>query len=189
MTVVRSIIDDHRLAGLMKAVQDGDGNAYRLLLADLVPKLRSLIRRRRPFLQPEDVEDLVQDVLLSLHAVRMTYDAERPFMPWLLAIMHNRMADGARRYARRGANEVAVPEIDVTFRDDDKNVYGDPQSLRRAVAALPAAQQKAIEMVKLGELSLKEAAVRSGMSVGALKVAIHRGMATLRKLLAKEQSR
>ena len=40
-------------------------------------------------------------------------------------------------------------------------------------------------MLKLDEMSLKEAAAKSGLSVGALKVAAHRGMARLRMILTK----
>ena len=180
----------------MRAAQAGDSGAYRQLLANIVPRLRLLIKKRRPFLRPEDIEDLVQDVLLSLHAVHATYDPHRPFMPWLLAIMHNRMVDGARRYARRSSHEVEVaelPELPVTFSGEGENygadVYGDPEALRQAVAGLPKGQRDAIEMLKLRELSLKEASARSGTSVSALKVSVHRGMAALRKALAGGQSR
>jgi RNA polymerase sigma-70 factor (ECF subfamily) len=61
--------------------------------------------------------------------------------------------------------------------------YGDPDALRTAVNALPAGQREAIEMLKLREMSLREASAASGMSIGALKVATHRAMAALRKLL------
>ena len=40
-------------------------------------------------------------------------------------------------------------------------------------------------MLKLDELSLKEASTKSGLSVGALKVAAHRGIARLRVILTK----
>jgi len=40
---------------------------------------------------------------------------------------------------------------------------------------------------KLQEKSLKEASAVSGMSVGALKVATHRGIAALRTLLHKRE--
>jgi len=39
-------------------------------------------------------------------------------------------------------------------------------------------------MLKLREMSLKEAAAASGLSVAALKVAVHRGMKALRKVLS-----
>ena len=63
--------------------------------------------------------------LLSLHAVRATYDPGRPFLPWLRAIARNRMAVGARCYVRRSANEVAVEHLPVTFAEDGANVPRD----------------------------------------------------------------
>jgi DNA-directed RNA polymerase specialized sigma24 family protein len=109
--------EDHALAMQMRAAQAGDAQAYAALLRTLTPKLREIISNQRRFLQPSDIEDLVQDVLLSVHAVRATYDPQRPFMPWLLTIVQNRLADAARRYARRGAHEVLAMQPDVTFSD------------------------------------------------------------------------
>jgi RNA polymerase sigma-70 factor (ECF subfamily) len=61
--------------------------------------------------------------------------------------------------------------------------YGDPQALTQAMEQLPPGQRQAVELLKLREMSLKEAAAASGTSVGALKVAVHRGIAALRKAL------
>lgn len=181
---------EERLAALMRSAQGGDAEAYAALMQELAIRVRKIVRYRRAFLERADVEDLVQDVLLSVHAVRATYDATRPFIPWLLAITRNRLADAARRYARYGAYEVAVDDLDVTFFSEHTNTlvatYGDPDALRQAIADLPAGQRSAIEMLKLGEMSLKEAAVASGTSVGALKVATHRAMDALRRKLKKE---
>jgi RNA polymerase sigma factor (sigma-70 family) len=178
---------DRRLADLMRSAQDGDHSAYVLLLEEATPLLRQTVRRHRGFLQPADIEDLIQDILLSLHAVRATYDPGRPFLPWLMAIARNRMADGARRYVRRSANEMAVEHLPVTFAEDGANVlgdgYGDPEVLRQAMRRLPRGQREAIEMLKLREMSLREAAAATGLSIAALKVAAHRGMHALRKAL------
>lgn len=173
----------------MRAAQQGDAKAYAALLNTITPKLRQIIRNQRKFLQPADIEDLVQDVLLSLHSVLGTYDPERPFMPWLLSITYNRLADAGRRHARRGAHEVQVEFPEVTFSHVPANPkserYGDPEALRHAIRALPPGQRDAIEMLKLREMPLKEVAARSATSVGALKVSVHRAMITLRKVLAK----
>jgi RNA polymerase sigma factor (sigma-70 family) len=181
---------EERLAALMRSAQGGDADAYAALMQELAVRVRRIVRYRRAFLEHADVEDLVQEVLLSVHAVRATYDASRPFIPWLLAITRNRLADAARRYARHGAHEVAVEDLDVTFFSENTNAltatYGDPDALRTAIAELPAGQRSAIEMLKLREMSLKEAAVASGTSVGALKVATHRAMDALRRKLKKE---
>ena len=181
---------DDRFAGLMQRAQAGEQAAYAELLREITPLLRSEIRRRRRFLPSQDIEDLAQDVLLSLHVVRATYDPARPFLPWLMAITRNRIVDGIRRQVRRAANEVAVGEPRETFACDATNspveAYGDPEALRLALQRLPQGQRTAIEMVKLREMSLKEASTASGMTVAALKVAVHRGIGALRKALHAE---
>lgn len=177
---------DH-LVDLMRLAQDGDAIAYGRLLREVTPLLRRSIRRSRPYLRPHDLEDLLQTILLSVHAVRATYDPSRPFLPWLMAIARNQIAEGGRRYARQAGREEPLPE---TFSETEANMesdrYGDPQALKRAIANLPDAQQRAIEMLKLKEMTLKEAAAASGMSIAALKVATHRAIRTLRKALLSE---
>jgi RNA polymerase sigma-70 factor (ECF subfamily) len=176
-----------RLDVLMRAVQDGDARAYALLLKEITPRLRQFVRRQRSSVRPEDLEDLLQDILLSLHSVRSTYNPELPFIPWLMAIARNRLVDGARKYRRSGMMEVQVDEYPVTFSSEETNIeagdYRDPEALRQAVRQLPAGQRNAIELTKLRELSLREAAAASGMSIAALKVSVHRAMGSLRKTL------
>jgi RNA polymerase sigma-70 factor (ECF subfamily) len=183
----RSTGQEQTLAGLMRAAQAGDGRAYSELLRILVPVVRDMVRQRLRFLQAPDVDDLVQDVLLSVHAARATYDPTRPFLPWLTAIARNRVADGARRYVRRAANEVPSEQSIETFSADDPNIpangYGDAEALAQAMTKLPRGQRQAIELMKLREMSLREAAAATGTSIGALKVSVHRGMSALRRLL------
>jgi RNA polymerase sigma-70 factor (ECF subfamily) len=182
-----------QLGVLMHAAQRGDRTAYHQLLSAVTPRIRRLVARRRSFSSAEDVEDLVQDVLLSLHAVRATYDPRRPFMPWLLAIVRNRLADGARRYRRTAAREVLIDDADVTFAapatNSTQDLSHELEALDHALQALPAGQRQAIELLKLQELSLKEAAAASGATIGALKVATHRAIEALRKALRGSASR
>ena len=187
LAMTESTSQDQRLARLMRSAQDGDAADYTALLQEVAPFVRQVIRRRFAMLQPQDVEDLVQDVLLSLHSARATYDPTRPFLPWLLAIVRNRVADGARRYGRRVANEIACDTPPETSAGVDANIspetYRDREELAQAMATLPPGQRRAIELTKLQEMSLQEAATVSGTSVGALKVAVHRGIGALRKAL------
>ena len=169
---------------LMLRAQAGNGVAYKQLLEDVTPYLRALAARRLP--AQADVEDVVQDILLTVHSIRTTYDPARPFGPWLKAIATRRIIDRLRNQYRRNAREREI------FQDEDfaaeKNANGhstDHGGLRDAVRQLSPAEQQAIHMLKLDELSLKEASTKSGLSVGALKVAAHRGMARLRMILTK----
>jgi DNA-directed RNA polymerase specialized sigma24 family protein len=49
--------------------------------------------------------------------------------------------------------------------------------------ALPQAQRQAIELTKLGGLSVAEAAARTGASESAIKVQVHRGLKRLAALV------
>ena len=64
-------------------------------------------------------------------------------------------------------------------------VTGAIEALTHAIQALPPGQRQAIELLKLRELSLKEAAERTGMTIGALKLATFRAMASLRRTLRR----
>jgi RNA polymerase sigma factor (sigma-70 family) len=182
---------NNRFGAMMKAAQAGDRHAYSRLLSEITPRLRRIIQGKRAFQNTQDIEDLVQDVLLSLHSVRATYDPQRPFFPWLLAIVRNRLADGARRYARSNRNEILVDELPVTFADErsniEKDLYGDPDQLKQAIDRLPRGQREAIEMLKLREMSLKEVSSQTGTSIASLKVSVHRGIAALRKSLGSKE--
>src|SRR3546814_13404943 len=61
-------------ARLMAAAQKGDKTAYNVLLSETGMWLERYFRRRVP---PHQLEDLVQDVLLALHAKRSTRSEER----------------------------------------------------------------------------------------------------------------
>lgn len=185
--------DAHREGGrlewskLMARAQDGDRRAYRALLEDLAPYLRSIATRC--FKEPSDVEDAVQDVLMAVHVVRHAYDRSRPFGPWLLAIANRRMIDRIRRDTRRKAQEIALSTEHETFPASAANLVAadfDAAALGVAIERLPPEQRQAIEMLKLNEMSLKEAAAASGRSVTALKVATHRAVKSLRRMLGQQ---
>ena len=168
---------------LMAHAQAGDQRAYLRLLAEIAPYIRSLVVRSQR--DRADIEDAVQEVLLTVHAVRHTYDPTRPFAPWLVAIANRRITDRLRRQGRTSARETPLTDEHETFaasaanRDERTEADG---MLREAIERLPQAQRDAIRLLKLQEMSLKEAASATGMSVTALKVATHRAMKSLRRM-------
>jgi len=171
-------------AGLMARAQMGDAAAYRRLLVAIAPYLRALAARYHRTHQ--DVEDSVQDILLTVHAIRHTYDPARPFKPWLVAIGRRRIFDRLRGQTRIRARETFLKPEHETFAAPEANLYEaepDARALREAVAQLPDAQRRAVTMLKIEEKSLKEVSAATGMSIVALKVSTHRAVKTLRKLL------
>lgn len=170
---------------LMAAAQDGDRRAYDRLLRDCLPFLRAVVRRR--LRSDADVEDAVQDALLTIHQIRATYDPTRPIRPWLAAIAERRALDRARAVGRRGAREAELDDALSETLPGSMTNEGEARlaarDVRAAVAELPAGQRQAIELLKLQELSLAEASARTGSSVTALKVATHRAIGALRRKL------
>ena len=172
---------------LMAQAQDGNREAYRKLLEGVTPYLRSLAMRC--FKQPSDLEDVVQDVLLTVHMLRHAYDPARPFGPWLLAIANRRIIDRLRRDTRRRARDVELSIEHETFADPETNLDKqtlDEAALGQAIEQLPPDQRQTITMLKLNEMSLKEAAAASDRSIPALKVATHRAIKSLRRLLRSQ---
>lgn len=168
---------------LMALAQGGDRRAYERLLRDIVPFIRAVIRRQHS--TPDRIEEVVQDVLLTVHRVRHTYDPGRPFRRWLAMIARRRSIDALRRRTRLAALEVSDDSSYETFADPAANksqeAYVATDGLGDAIATLPAQQREAVELLKLRELSLAEASTVSGRSIAALKVNVHRAIKTLRK--------
>lgn len=161
--------------------QRGDRAAYDRLLRQTLPFLRSVIARQHR--APDRIEDIVQDVLLTVHRVRHTYDPSRPFSHWLATIARRRSIDALRRKGRIDASEVADEHAYETFADPAANRTMEADeaaaSLRGAMAGLPSGQREALELLKVQQMSLAEASHKTGKSVAALKVTVHRAIKSL----------
>jgi RNA polymerase sigma factor (sigma-70 family) len=177
--------DRHDWSRLMAAAQEGDRHAYDRLLREIVPFIRAVIQRQHGSAARRD--EVVQDVLLTLHRVRHTYDPTRPFTYWLASIARRRSIDALRRLGRTESPEIYDPTAYETFADPQANrtleVRHATEGLAEAIAELPERQREAVTLLKLRELSLIEASRLSGTSVGALKVNVHRAIKALRKQL------
>lgn len=172
----------------LAAAQAGDARAYDRLLKGCLPLLRAIARRR--IADPHEAEDAVQDTLLTIHQLRHTYDPTRPARPWIAAICERRCIDRLRRRGRRQGRETPIDDYGETLAappaaGGEERIAA--RQLRDAVATLPESQRTALRLAKLEDLSLAEASARSGMTVGALKVATHRAVKTLRRVLGAEE--
>jgi len=188
----RRKIEEQELSTLMRFAQSGDRAAYTRLVRRIMPLLQRALRTRHGFLQAADRDDFMQDVLLSVHRAMATYDSRREFIPWLMAIARNKMADRARRFARSGAHEILVDDLaetsPATPSAPDLASRGDVEALRRAICRLSDGQRTAIELVKIRELTSQEAARVMGTTPGALRVSVHRAVKTLRASLGEAEA-
>lgn len=174
---------EQELALLMAASQHGDRSAYEALLLGLGHVVRLYVCRRvgaTPW-----VDDVVQEVLMSLHRARHTWNPERPFAPWFYAVLQSRLIDAIRRHKRTARWEepmAAVPPVVWSQSPESETMAR--ADLAQAMRQLSPAQRGVIERLKLMEMSVSDVARETGMSEANVKVIAHRGYAVLRKFLA-----
>jgi RNA polymerase sigma factor (sigma-70 family) len=174
---------ERRRAAWMAAAQAGDRRAYERVLADSVALIRAVARRRG--VVHDQLDDVVQETLLTVHRVRHTYDPARSYDAWLAALAGRRAIDGLRRSGRQARREVG-DEVAVALHPDEQDASAESERaqqarrLRAAIDELPPGQRQAVEQLGLKELSLEEVAARTGRSTGALKVNLHRALKALR---------
>jgi RNA polymerase sigma-70 factor (ECF subfamily) len=172
---------------LLAAAQAGEADAYRRFLHAALPFIRAVARRRCG--SEEEAEDVVQDVLLTVHRIRHTYEPGRPVKPWLTAITVRRAIDASRKRSRIRTREIFDEHAYETFADPQANqkVGSDaPRVLAGMTADLSRGQKEAIDLVKVQEMSLAEASSVSGQTVASLKVNIHRAIKKMRLNLSRK---
>lgn len=175
------IADEQTLAHLMRSSQRGDKQAYVALLTEVQLWLQRFFRRR---CAPDQIDDLVQEVLIALHNKRATYDPTRPFLPWLAAIARYRWVDHLRSVYRNA--EDALSDYDAPQDSEEESLVA-RLSLDRMFVQIPGKQAEVIELVRIAGLSIREAAERSGQTETAVKVNIHRGLKKLSALIEKAE--
>lgn len=175
---------DARRSALMAAAQKGDRVAYEKLLRDCASLIASLARRRG--VPPDRVDDVVQEVLLTVHRARATYDPRRSFEAWLRIIVERRAIDILRQMRRHGEREVHAPLAYESYADEtiDHSVRiehkDNAKQIGAALTELPRRQREAVQHLMVDEQSLADAAVLTGRSKGSLKVNLHRALNALR---------
>ncbi len=176
--------DDVRRSAQMAAAQAGDRAAYEALLRDCVPLIKAIaIRRGVP---ADRCDDVIQDVLLTIHRARQTYDPARSFTGWMRTIAERRAIDLLRQIGRQRAREVHSPLAFEAYADQAASPARNAESaaeasrVNEALITLPERQREAVQVLVLEEQSLAEAAAATRRSKGALKVNLHRALKALR---------
>lgn len=173
---------------LMRAGNAGDAECYRRLLLQLTPVLRAAARRglARAGMADTDAEDVVQETLLAIHLKRRSWDEDALFSPWLRAVARHKMIDALRRRGRR----INFPIDDFTeiLSDGDHEPNFVVADVDRHLPVLPAGQRAVVRAIAIDGASIGETADRLSMSKGAVRVALHRGLAALAEKFREEET-
>lgn len=180
-------LDEVEWAGLMRAANSGDAEAYERLLRALLPALRALARAAvARGGSGIDAEDIVQETLIAIHLKRHTWIETEPIGPWVRAIVHHKLIDALRRRGRR----VHIPLEDVEdVLPAEETVTDYPRrDLERHLPHLPARQRDVIHAIAIQGQSIRQTAQQLAMTEGAVRVALHRGVASLAAILHQTAS-
>lgn len=163
--------------------QNGDKRAYRDLLNDIAPYIRNYLIGG--LANPDWADDVTQDVLISVHKSLATYSADRPFKPWLMAIVGFRRTDFLRKHYRSRDNKNSPLDDPSVEKEHVTNPAhaGEYKDIEAALQDLPEKQRKVFQLMKIEGFTAKEVAKKTGMSVAAVKVSAHRTMKKLKDQL------
>jgi RNA polymerase sigma-70 factor, ECF subfamily len=162
---------------LMQRAQLGDRDAFHLLFKEVGPLITRFLRRR--ISENSEIEDICQEAMLAVYKSRHTYEPDRPFEPWLFAIVRKVSAEHLRRERQRFGFQVQLEELPEASEGSALHEL----ELREAFEQLSPTQMEALGLTKIVGLSVEEAAHRTGATVGSLKVRVHRAYELLKRSL------
>ncbi|MGP8232611.1 MAG: sigma-70 family RNA polymerase sigma factor [Methylovirgula sp.] len=172
-------------SSLLRAANAGDSLAYQRLLRELAPVLRAFVRRllARTSSGSAEVEDIVQEILLAIHLKRQTWIETAPVTPWVFTIARHKTIDALRRRGRH---------IDIPIDDFAESLAANTEEpnlasvyIDRQLGTLPEVQRKVVQAIAVAGDSISEAAEKLTMTQGAVRVALHRGLAAIAARTAK----
>ncbi|NDW03894.1 sigma-70 family RNA polymerase sigma factor [Jiella pacifica] len=166
------------LDDLLRRALAGDEKAYRTFLTDAAIIVRRFAAQRMPRHSAGfDVEDLVQEILLAVHAKRHTWRPGEPVGPWLFAIARYKAIDAYRRRGKR--IEIDIAGMGDVFEDPAGAPTAVAHDVSRAVASLGGRQRAVVSALSVEGKSISQTAEELDMSEGAVRVAFHRGLSAI----------
>jgi len=179
-TAVREVPGDglSAVAVLVEAVRQGDEAAFGRLYDRFAPMVHGILLARVP---PVEVDDLVQDVFLTvLRKINSLKDLEK-FGGWVAMIARNRAMDFYR--SRRETEELTDDMPQQSTSEDD----GEAARALASIRELPEAYRETLILRLVEGMTGPEIAERTGLTPASVRVNLHRGMKLLRESLGIEE--
>ena len=168
----------------MRQSLNGDKHAYAEILQETSRFLRPFLAKRLSF--TNEVDDLLQEILLSIHKARHTYDGNRPYKPWVYAIARFRLQDYLRaHYSDHLHHADDLSELENYLHENVTESAFTYESISGEVEKLPQKQAAILQLMHQEGYTAKEVAKKLGMNESAVKVAAHRAYRILREKLEK----
>ena len=178
------------LAELVPHASQGDARALQKIITIIHPMVLRYARARISGGRHPTPEDVAQEICLAVAtSINSFVDRGRPFMAFVYGIAHNKVADAHRSYSRDLSNPTEQVPDEAVDRDTPEELALVAAGSNRVRELLDLLSDKPREILILRifvGLSAEETAEIVGSTPGAVRVAQHRALAALRKVLAQE---
>ncbi len=169
-------------SGLVVQVQQGDSEAYAILVRRHLPRAQRIAWRM--LRHREDAEDVVQDAFLRALERIDQCDATRPFGPWFFRIVATTAINRHRSAKRRETEELSETDVSEGVSPMDVAVHGVLRDeVDAALRTLPPMQRQLIELVTFEEFTPTEAAGMLEIPAGTARWHLHEARKALRTQL------
>ncbi len=188
-----------REASLARSASRGDRGAFARLVDEHKRSVYGLCLRLLG--DAEEARDAAQETFTRAYAALDGYDADHPFVPWVLRIARNHCLDLLRRRLpqRQRLELDADPSEDAPDHRDLPDAEAAPadeameraQARRRlegAIDSLPPNYREAVQLFHVDQMSYKEIAATMQVPIGTVMTWLHRARARLRETLAQEEA-
>ncbi|GMU33694.1 MAG: DNA-directed RNA polymerase sigma-70 factor [Planctomycetia bacterium] len=146
-----------------------------LLYRDVGPDVLRFLRR---FLaSAADADELLQETFLVVARDDAALESARSQRAWLIGIARNLVSAHRRRSAVRRTLSLMTEPVATP----PKNEGDELESIRSAIAGLPAAQQEVLQLRLADDLSYAEIAEALGIPIGTVRSRLHTAIATIRE--------
>ncbi len=179
---------------LVSLARSGDLDAFGQLYRRHAPGVYNLVLRILG--NPDDAEDVKQEVFLRAHRSLDSFRGNARFSTWIYRIATNLSLDELRK--RKPVVSVDQLSSDSSWEPVSKNTEADPERLlqrkaardavQAALMAMPPHYRILIVLRHIEDLSYEEIAEVVGCSVNALNVRLHRAREAFRRALAPYMS-
>ena len=139
-----------------------------------------------------DAEEVLQIAYLKVLEGKARFNGDSSFKTWLFAVIRKTALDQRRKHFLRSLVILRAAEDRTAGsrveRPDESAYRSEMQAVfRSALARLPNRQREALQLVFYHDLSLQEAAVVMGVSIGSARTHYDRGKKRLRELLEESE--
>ncbi len=156
----------------------GDQYSYAKFLQSITPLITRIVAKKIP---AADVEDVVQEILISIHKARHTYDGQRPVMPWITSITLFRITDHLRKYYLQMRNKtVDISDLEEILPDVTQE-GGANEYIDELLEDVPENHKRILTLMHMEGYTAKEIGKQMDMNESAVKVAAHRAIKRIKK--------